>query len=303
MTPKFEPFLPTPRLSPLSALRWLKARIRAAEPTSVVRLGDGEFAMLGFGNEAPEPHSERSLRIWFGDYRPTRPALDAFASELRDAVRAADLIGLPRLSRQQAGELCSYIRPIFANHRLESPHQVFTDSGLHHFLQLALAFEELVRNLPFLGIISPRPLEMQLSSVFGIQEVVRYPIAAEFMTRESAASSELPHYPDRYEELRHGLKVPFRGAVFLVGAGAFGKVYCHWIQERGGIALDIGSLFDAWAGIASRQRISKLSQYMSLDTYSKPTTESERHARYRDVLRNFEFGISPSHDELEFLLS
>jgi hypothetical protein len=71
---------------------------------------------------------------WFGDYRPTRSALDAFASELRDAVRVSDLIGLPRLSRQQAGEFCSYVRPIFVNYRLQSPHQVFTDSGIHHFL-------------------------------------------------------------------------------------------------------------------------------------------------------------------------
>jgi hypothetical protein len=132
-----------------------------------------------------------------------------------------------------------------------------------------------------------------LSSVFGIQEVVRYPILEGFVTREASTSSELPHYPDRYEELRHGLHVPFKGAVFLVGAGPLGKVYCHWIRERGGIALDIGSLFDAWAGIASRQRIAKLFRYMTLDAYTEPTTEVERHARYREVLRNFGLASPP----------
>ena len=43
--------------------------------------------------------------------------------------------------------------------------------------------------------------------------------------------------------------MPFPGALFLVGAGAFGKIYCHWIRDRGGIAVDIGSLFDSWAGV------------------------------------------------------
>lgn len=48
------------------------------------------------------------------------------------------------------------------------------------------------------------------------------------------------------------LEVPKRGAVFLVAAGLLGKVYCHRIHRLGGIAIDVGSVVDAWMGFGTR---------------------------------------------------
>lgn len=62
----------------------------------------------------------------------------------------------------------------------------------------------------------------------------------------------VPHFPDRYRELRRELKVPRRGAVFLIAAGLPGKVYCDWLKMRGAIAIDIGSIVDAWMGFDTR---------------------------------------------------
>jgi hypothetical protein len=42
------------------------------------------------------------------------------------------------------------------------------------------------------------------------------------------------------------------GKVFLVGAGGLGKIYCMLIKEHGGLAYDIGALFDGWAGLYTR---------------------------------------------------
>lgn len=55
------------------------------------------------------------------------------------------------------------------------------------------------------------------------------------------------HYPDRFSEIQKTLKIPYPGALFLVGSGVFGKIYCEWIKQRGGIAIDVGSMFDSWA--------------------------------------------------------
>ena len=44
----------------------------------------------------------------------------------------------------------------------------------------------------------------------------------------------------------------------LVGAGALGKAYCEAVRQQGGVAVDIGSGFDGWAGVMSRPgRIAK----------------------------------------------
>ncbi len=63
------------------------------------------------------------------------------------------------------------------------------------------------------------------------------------------------HFPRYFEALRSELHVDFPGMLFLVGAGLFGKVYCQWIKERGGIGLDIGSVMDPWVGINTRPTV------------------------------------------------
>lgn len=42
------------------------------------------------------------------------------------------------------------------------------------------------------------------------------------------------------------------GDVYLVGAGIWGKLFCDRIRASGGVALDIGSVWDAWSGKLSR---------------------------------------------------
>jgi len=51
------------------------------------------------------------------------------------------------------------------------------------------------------------------------------------------------------------IEVMYPGQLFLVAAGPLGKIYCQWVKERGGVALDFGSMADAWIGIDSRTYI------------------------------------------------
>ena len=67
-----------------------------------------------------------------------------------------------------------------------------------------------------------------------------------------------PHFPDIFDRLRRDIVVPFPGALFLVGAGLLGKIYCHWIRQRGGVALDIGAMADAFAGFNTRASIAAI---------------------------------------------
>jgi hypothetical protein len=102
------------------------------------------------------------------------------------------------------------------------------------------------------------------------------------------------HYPARFCELRETLTVPFPGAVFLVGAGALGKIYCHWIQQRGGIALDIGSICDAWAGVGRLRK-----PCHSLDVYAQvpPLSRSRAIAHYNAMIARDGLRIEPLKDE------
>lgn len=97
------------------------------------------------------------------------------------------------------------------------------------FLQHGLLFRPILQRLPFLCIISCRPIAESLQEIFNIHQVRWYGVRGEL---DDPGPIETTHYPDGFEELRRTLEVPFRGAVFLV-AGAFGKVYCQWIKGGG----------------------------------------------------------------------
>jgi hypothetical protein len=307
-------FRPWPRLSPLECAEWIRWRIRRRIPTSVLRLGDGEFAVLGFGLESPRTATDRALRIWMGDRAGNLDdvAIGRLAEDLRAAVRSADLIGIPRPSRQKGEQECGNIVPIVRHHHLRRCAQVFTDSGLHHFLQMSLSFKLILANLPFLGLITPRDLGPSLEEQFGIATTRRYPVAAERFhftspaddVRQTWPDVEPPHYPDRYLELLEELQVPFRGAVFLVGAGAFGKVYCHKIRSLGGIAIDVGSLLDAWAQLSTRKRIHDLMPLFSLAAYdNKASRLHDRRERLRESLVGSYLSNRIYPGEIAFLVS
>ncbi len=68
-------------------------------------------------------------------------------------------------------------------------------------------------------------------------------------------SRRRPRSPN--DHLLEELEPAFPGQVFFVGAGICGKVYCDVIARRGGIALDIGAVCDAWLGIPTRPRVAR----------------------------------------------
>ena len=77
---------------------WLSDRVRRAEPTSVVRLNDGEGVFLPY----PRIHREfqnadrRTFQqIWWGEERIVGPAGDRLAEEHTAAISRADAIGIP----------------------------------------------------------------------------------------------------------------------------------------------------------------------------------------------------------------
>ena len=48
------------------------------------------------------------------------------------------------------------------------------------------------------------------------------------------------------------MSVNLEGALVLVGAGIFGKIYCDVARNHGAVALDIGSAFDLMVGLMTR---------------------------------------------------
>ena len=282
---------PTTRANAFQVFAAVHERIAAGEPTSVIRLGDGEGAVLGFPDITTRNHIDTYLRIWLRTTAVADRELLSLADACRATVRTADVVGVPRPKQAASHPYWRAVGQALAHFGL-CGNQLFTDTALHRLLQHALLLRPLIVDAPFLGLISSRDVADPIRELFGVREVRWYGVRGE---RDEPGTVTTPHYPDGFETLRETLTVPFRGARFLVGAGVFGKIYCHWIKARGGIAIDIGSIFDSWAKVG---RVGH--PVRSLDCY-RDTPRISRHAaieRYNRLIDHFGLDVPravPNH--------
>jgi hypothetical protein len=251
----------------------LERAIAARTPFSVVRLGDGEGRLLGY----PWLLSEAEMVNETIGYMFGREAVASLSRTLGakglshavitlqrlvvQAVSNADCVGLPaplhfnryaempegheRDKRRNglvgmAGALLGAAKYIshLPDDRL---FDTYIFSGVHH----KKLFEQFLNDLEFVGVVSHTDFTSRIVEHFRIRAAlhIRIPGHQSFMP-----SAEL-HFPNSYEAVIERLLVPFPGAVFLVAAGYLGKAYCDVIKQRGGIAIDIGAVFDAWFGV------------------------------------------------------
>ena len=58
-------------------------------------------------------------------------------------------------------------------------------------------------------------------------------------------------------------------------------MYCHWIKQRGGVAIDIGSLFDCWAGVG------RVGRGLGVHTFSLAVYDEMPSVRRTEAVRRY----------------
>jgi hypothetical protein len=244
---------PAKFLSVREAASCLSELISRRKPASFIRLGDGEAFILGHNDVTRPDELNHILNMWFGRHVVSEADIVHIRAELIKAIKAADLIGLHHPS-MGGEEKFGRIFSVFNKYQLWNGVAKVCWANVHMHLHGAKMYEGLFQRLDFVGVISPRSIERKLSDIWQIKKIVRYDIPEEHFYAANKDSVGR-HYPDRYYKLLDELEVPFEGAVFLVGAGVLGKIYCDKIKALGGIGLDLGSVFDAWAEYPARGNV------------------------------------------------
>lgn len=248
----------------------LKAAIAARQPYSLIRLGDGEGRFLAFLDPAmgslmrPEEHQAIGQSIWSNwfaaDLAETGPAqLTALRAALRASLEGADIIGLPLESRLTVDNyhlgylayLDRYVSGILDRQPQIMVADAFVNNELH---RLSPFCADLLRGLDFIGVIGPHPaLAGRLAAHLGIPAHATQLIPGEMRLPDRPELTRgRGHFPERYAAILREMTLPRPGAVVLVAAGLLGKIYCARVKELGGIAIDIGSVVDAWMGFNTR---------------------------------------------------
>jgi hypothetical protein len=112
------------------------------------------------------------------------------------------------------------------------------------------ALNQILESVDEVGLVTARPeLQDLVARRFDVSTKAVI-VPDKFIEAPSVAR----HVPDRYHTIRSDFSFP-EGSLVLVGAGIPGKAYCQWLKEAGCVAIDVGSVFDAWVGKASRPRV------------------------------------------------
>jgi hypothetical protein len=259
----------------------LRDAIRDREPLSMIRLGDGEARFLAlddpWARTIVSAHEARCMvsviwRNWFGQAIETvdEAELTALSAMFTDALASADILGVSpahRLERDifHRGYLAVLGR---ATDRAVAEHSaaLMTHAFANIFLHRRSPFyAELLSGLDFLGCISPHPgLAARLAEHHGIATYQEHIVPGEARL-PARGPIPVPHFPDRFRQIMAEVRVPRPGAVVLVAAGLLGKIYCQHIRGLGGIAIDVGSVVDAWMGYGTRPGL-----YTDLSTWVLP---------------------------------
>ncbi|CAO4137135.1 hypothetical protein OFEAOIEE_LOCUS4903 [Methylorubrum extorquens] len=250
---------------------WARAALQDRRGFSMIRLGDGEGAFCRISSEDEQRYRnlyrfcrDDRARVWFnGEIDLIESGFTDTAFGLRQAMYDADVLGLPYRSWVAheyqfcgpTGITCLVNALRLAKVPAVDRGQSWTTQQVHAELLQSTLLEKLVRECKRISLISCMgDAPHILKEAFDLDEVDFYKIPGEkaHLHLLGQDAGEGRHFPDRFNVLMDELSQPLHGQLFLVAGGILGKFYCTRIKQSGGVALDVGSIIDAWMGRMTR---------------------------------------------------
>ena len=229
-------------------------------PYSLIRLGDGEGRVIAWPNRISNAMLNRHLRYWFG--RDDFSDLDRLGLKwgLGRSILEANCVGLPMEYHE---EINTWWRIPVEWWQENEPEIGVCDHDVNLQMWDRGMLDEMwgASYERRLGLVTCRDVGPALADFLEIPDDRAYTVRVPEEGHTGRKGTD--HWPDGFQRTVQQIMGlgNLRGELWLVGAGILGKTYCAIIKARGGVALDVGSLFDGWAGVVSRSYLSDGTKY------------------------------------------
>lgn len=237
----------------------VKKHLAEKVPFACVRYSDGEIMLMN-RHEYIDEYLRAVWKLW--GYVPDEEELKFLHAYLKESLLKADAIGFPTEKHLRRTDYFSKAISVFQAN--VGPVEFYKRTSVDIFYEFLASsklndshiiypdyFEELLRNQETLVYISCRNLDNELRAKYNIKNIYSYIIPGEPKFTSGYVGPK--HFPHHFEKIREWVKeVPVKGNLCLVGGGVFSKIYNIWLKEQGGISLDIGAVFDLFAGKSTR---------------------------------------------------
>ena len=240
-------------LSAEELLSQIKYSLEKKRPLSIVRYGDGEAIMLNGFNDTSS--LKMILKRQLG-YIPSIDQAEEMRENLIKAYLECDIIGLPVTNEAPKNDQDYWSRAqklLKENVDMDilNKKSLVSIDTHSHFLDKDY-YTQLLTGLDTLNYVSCRDLDKEFKERFGIRVVNKFIISPEVKFDNTYEGDR--HYPTQFNQIQKWMDraINCEGSLCLTGAGVVGKIYNNWFRDRGGVAFDIGSIFDSWTGKCTR---------------------------------------------------
>ena len=240
--------------------RELKTVLENPRPWMHARYGDGEGIVLGYPEFTSSKSADDRWRKWLG---PTNIDKKIFAILIRESVLDCDIVGIPCKRHMTVNQNWRNVSHFLHKFNLITQSTCCCMDCVIE-LQTKDLFKTLLTGRKELYCISCRDLSSILEKRFKIKYVETFPLPPQYRPFKGEILIDQKHYPALFNLIPRwldSLNLDDGHKLVLVGAGGLGKIYCSYIKQRGGIALDVGSLFDGWAGLITRSYLNNINKF------------------------------------------
>lgn len=231
-------------------LRIVKDALKNEIPFAFVRYSDGEI-MLFNNEEYYNEYINIIKKLW--GYEPSKLELNELHTHLGNSILNADIVGFPTPRHLARADYFNKAEEVFKKCMGAGVLESKTLSSIDVCYELLYddRYSELLQGLDTLNYVSCRNIDQELKAKYNIKNINSFIIAPE--PKFTSGYEGERHYPDQFNKIKEWIKtVDCKGNLCLVGGGVMSKIYNIWFKERGGVSLDIGAVFDLWAGKKTR---------------------------------------------------
>jgi len=253
--------------------------VRALEeeaPLSVVRIGDSEANILSFHDNPRTPHLdlksvEKAVSLQQDSFRLRTPWPLLLRDLMMGAIMQADIIGVVGLWRAQPiPDLDEVVAAFRRDYRGWGGKWRAVDCMLrlaargvfqNRILASVFLYGSVLRHLDDILLQARKLLIISANKRIVAKLRDKCPgLEVEFIRVGKPAHFRWcrPPRPHFLNDVSTALPADMKGWLGLVGAGPWAELYCTWIKQRGGVAVDIGSGFDLLDGAVTRPIHGKL---------------------------------------------
>jgi len=224
-------------------------------PYSLLRVGDGETIAMCPEKIEWQENYKRVCNNHLGHVLQYTEKIE-IKEIIEDAIVNSNVLGLAPQKHREANEFWDaqhlLVNKIQLQHNIQTNNTKYCSLDIHlDLLQYGLLYKILAK-INNVVIISSRDLKDDFLKRFPhLENIEYYLVPGEHIYEQTPSENTL--YPTIYKNIIEKIyEKDRRGQICLFGAGFIGKGFGNHFKKAGGIAIDIGSVFDLWAGKRTR---------------------------------------------------